>query len=415
MLIRHIYHTTQCALLLCLLALASCGGTHSDKDGHDHAEEAAHTDEDSHGHEASSGDGDIILTEAQRKAAGITLGTIEQRNLTEGVQVNGLLQVKPQDQADVAPLTGGIVRKILVTEGQQVAAGQVVAYLENTEIISLQQAYLTAVRDLKAARTELNRQQALAAHQAGVEKNLQQARTTHTVAQLTVKSLAQQLQQLGLAPAQVKAGKLSTRLPLRTPMAGTVSSITGIPGSYCDMQTPVLSLVNDRGIYAELQVYEKDLDRIRPGSEVDLSLTNRGHAALKGTLAHLSPAPDPQTKAYSALVTLDRSATTRQKLMPGMYVTALIHTSSDNHDAVSNGGIADIGGEAFIFVLKKQHKERDGSLTYHFRKVRVMSGRSLMGFTQITPAEALGPEAKVVTKGAFYLASMIGEHADHVH
>lgn len=415
MLIRHLYHTTPCVLLLCVLALTACGGTHSDHDGHDHAEEAAQAEGDGHDHEAPAGDDDIVLTEAQRRAAGITIGAIEQRNLTDGVQVSGLLQVKPQDQADVAPLTGGMVKQILVTEGQQVAAGQVVAYLENTEIISLQQAYLTAVRDLKAARTELERQQALAARQAGVEKNLQQARTTHTVAQLSVKSLAQQLQQLGVMPAQVKAGKLSTRLPLRTQMAGTVSRITAIPGSYCDMQTPVLSLVNDRGIYAELQVYEKDLGAVHTGSKVDLSLTNRGYAALQGTVKHLSPTPDPQTKAYRVLVTLDRPAAAHLKLMPGMYVTALIHTSSESHDAVSNGGIADIGGEAYIFVLKEQHKERDGSPSYHFRKVRVVSGRSLMGFTQITPAEKLNPGTKVVTKGAFYLASMIGEHADHVH
>ena len=48
--------------------------------------------------------------------------------------------------------------------------GQVVAYIENTQIVELQRQYLTAVNELSAAKTEPARQQALMKQDAGVLK-----------------------------------------------------------------------------------------------------------------------------------------------------------------------------------------------------------------------------------------------------
>ena len=82
------------------------------------------------------GNATIELTQEQIKTVGITLGKVESRSLNNVIRANGELQLNPQDMADVTSLVGGVVRKIYVTEGQQVKAGQVVAHIENTEIVA---------------------------------------------------------------------------------------------------------------------------------------------------------------------------------------------------------------------------------------------------------------------------------------
>ena len=84
--------------------------------------------------------------------------------------------------ADVTSLVGGVVRKIYVTEGQQVKAGQVVAHIENTEIVGLQKDYLIAVKETSVTHQELLRQKTLASQKAGVEKTLQQASAAYEMA-----------------------------------------------------------------------------------------------------------------------------------------------------------------------------------------------------------------------------------------
>ncbi len=121
------------------------------------------------------GNENIELTQEQIKTVGIKLGKVENRPLNNVVRANGELQLNPQDMADVTSLVGGIVRKIYVTEGQQVKAGQVVAHIENTEIVGLQKDYLIAVKETYVTHQELLRQKTLASQKAGVEKTLQQA------------------------------------------------------------------------------------------------------------------------------------------------------------------------------------------------------------------------------------------------
>ena len=82
---------------------------------------------------------------------------MEKKELGSVIRVNGELKLNPQDKADVTSLIGGIVRKISVIEGQQVKAGQTVAYIENTEIVEMQKNYLVAAKEKETAQLEQQR------------------------------------------------------------------------------------------------------------------------------------------------------------------------------------------------------------------------------------------------------------------
>ena len=68
------------------------------------------------------------------------------------LHVNGSLVLRAQDMGNVSSLMGGIVKNVYVKEGQMVSRGQVVATIENTDVVTLQREYYTAYKESEMAR-----------------------------------------------------------------------------------------------------------------------------------------------------------------------------------------------------------------------------------------------------------------------
>ena len=94
----------------------------------------------------------ILLNEKQIKAVDLKWGNVETRELDATIQVNGALVLRAQNIGMVTSLMGGVVKNIYVKEGQQVAKGQIVAAIENTDVLSLQREYFTTYQECESAR-----------------------------------------------------------------------------------------------------------------------------------------------------------------------------------------------------------------------------------------------------------------------
>ncbi|GHV21492.1 hemolysin D [Clostridia bacterium] len=375
---------------LCLLGFISCGKN-----------QKAESNEEAAEHEHAEA---IALTDKQMQAVDIRIGAIEQRDLNSLVRANGEMVLDPQKKADVNSLVGGIIKQILVTEGKNVGKGQVVAYLENTGIVELQKDYLTAKKEALMSGQEYNRQKELLTQGAGIEKTFQQATANYEIAQARLTGLEKQLQQLSLSPEQVSEGNIVTQIPIKAPIAGTVNKINISLGSYIDIQTPILSISDNYLIHCDLKVFEKDIHFIRTGQEVDIQLTNQPGISLKGTIYEFNKFFEPDTKAILVHATVQNK--NDLKLIPGMYVTALINTGKQKTPAVPNDAIVSMEGKKYLFLLEDEEITENGK-SFRFKPVEVITGISELGFTQITPMEELRDDARIVTSNAFYIASML--------
>ncbi|RZM21465.1 MAG: biotin/lipoyl-binding protein, partial [Pedobacter sp.] len=120
----------------------------------------------------------LELTSEQMETVGITIGNIEQKNLDAVVKANGQLAVPPQNKADVSILSGGIITRINVLEGQQVRKGQVLATINNQDLIKIQQDYLASRNSFVYVEAEYERQKQLQAADAGTGKSFQSSQAT---------------------------------------------------------------------------------------------------------------------------------------------------------------------------------------------------------------------------------------------
>lgn len=376
-------------------------------DTHEHAEETEQHDEDTYGEGEEFQN--IPLTQQQVNAVDIKMGVAEMRQLDATLNVNGTLVLRPQNIADVSALMGGVVKNIMVKDGQHVNRGQVVATVENTDVVSLQREYYSAYKESQMARMELDRQQTLSLNGAGVKKNMQQAQKEYQISHANMTGIARQLTQMGISPVAVAKGRFTTVFPLRAPISGTVSQITASLGSYADMQTPLMKIRDNAGVECDLNVFEKDINKVKTGDKVLLALTNQPGVTVTGRVYGMNQYFNDGTKSVAVHVKLDN--TRGMKLFDGMYVSGQIATGRHECNTLPSKAIVNNDGKNYIFALNK--KPQGGK--YEFSRHEVTTGVSQNGYTEVLLCEHIKKDQKIVTDNAFYLASMTSEHGEHNH
>ena len=349
----------------------------------------------------------IPLSEKQVKAGDLKMGEAQEREMDAMLHVNGSLVLRAQDMGNVSSLMGGIVKNVYVKEGQMVSRGQVVATIENTDVVTLQREYYTAYKESEMARLELDRQKTLASAGAGIKKTLQMSEKNYKVAQANLLGTGRQLQQMGISTKEVAKGKFTTVFPLRAPISGTVSDMQASLGSYADMQTPLMKIRNNHAVECDLNVFEKDIAKVKVGDQVLVSLTNQPGVNVSGRVYGMNQYLNKGTKSVAVHVKLD--AKRGAKLFEGMYVSGQIATGRQLCMTLPNKAIVSADGKQYVFALNQQHSKGG---TYSFSRHEVTTGVSNNGYTEVALCKHLKKGQKIVTDNAFYLASLTGDHGE---
>lgn len=349
----------------------------------------------------------IPLSEKQVKAVDLKMGEAQEREMDAMLHVNGSLVLRAQDMGNVSSLMGGIVKNVYVKEGQMVSRGQVVATIENTDVVTLQREYYTAYKESEMARLELDRQKTLASAGAGIKKTLQMSEKNYKVAQANLLGTGRQLQQMGISTKEVAKGKFTTVFPLRAPISGTVSDMQASLGSYADMQTPLMKIRNNHAVECDLNVFEKDIAKVKVGDQVLVSLTNQPGVNVSGRVYGMNQYLNKGTKSVSVHVKLD--AKRGAKLFEGMYVSGQIATGRQLCMTLPDKAIVSADGKQYVFALNQQHSKGG---TYSFSRHEVTTGVSNNGYTEVALCKHLKKGQKIVTDNAFYLASLTGDHGE---
>lgn len=358
----------------------------------------------------------IPLTAKQVSTVDLKMGEAVEREMDATIEAKGSLVLRAQAMGDVASLMGGIVKSIFVKEGQLVHKGQVVATVENTDVVSLQREYYSAAKECELAKADLERQLLLSKQGAGVKRTLQQTRKDYQVAHANLLGIGRQLAQMGISTSAVAKGKFTTAFPLRAPISGVVSQLTASLGSYADMQTPLMKIRNTQAVECDLNVFEKDLAKVKVGNRVTFSLTNQPGVKLSGTVYGMNQYFNDGSKSVAVHIKMDdaslkTSRINHIKLFDGMYVSGQIATGSQRCLALPSEAIVSTDGKQYVFALNGEPKKGE----YSFSRHEVSTGVTDGGFTEVKLCDHLKAGKKIVTDNAFYLASLTGEHGEHAH
>ncbi|SDQ34730.1 RND family efflux transporter, MFP subunit [Chryseobacterium soldanellicola] len=398
-------------IILLSLILLSCGKPEKIEESKEKTEE--HSE-----HENSDF---AELTQEQMNTVGITVGQIEMKELTSIVKANGALSVPNNNKASATSLYGGVIKTLNVQVGDYVKKGQVIATIANPEFIQLQEDYLTTGSRITFAEQEYRRQKELFDNDAGAKKNLQNADAELKTLRTKRASLQRQIQMMGISPGNVSNKNLRSGLAVTAPISGTISNILLQIGSYIDVSSPVAEIVDNSSLHLDLQVFEKDLPLIKVGQKIHFTLTNSPVTEYDAEVYSIGTAFENQSKTIPIHCKVKGN---KDGLIDGMNATAVVSLNNQLMPAVPNTAITSSDGKDYIFLANakkaEEHKdektqEKHNEKTINFEKVEVIKGTSEMGYTAITPVKSIPENAKIATKGAFFINAKLTNSGEHEH
>ena len=384
------------------------------------------------------------LSAAQIKAVGIVFGGIEEKELTATIKANGLLSVPNNNKANATALYGGVVKTLNVQLGDNVRKGQVIATITNPQFVQLQEEYVSLASKITLAEQEMARQQELNEGNAGARKNLQAATADFNSLRARKASLQQQIQLMGINPNSVNLSNMRTSLAVTSPINGTVSNVFAKIGSYVDVSSPVIEIVDNSLLHLDLQVFEKDLPLVKVGQIINFQLTNNPDKTYTAKVFTIGSSFENDSKTIAVHSTVVGS---KVGLIDGMNITGMIGINNVRTPAVPNDAIVEADGKYYIFVEtdKKPEEYEEGhddhghahdegeakhahsnekeagqhgeeqAKNINFEKIEIQKGVSALGYTAITPVTEIPAGTKIVVKGAFFINAKMSNTGGHEH
>jgi membrane fusion protein, heavy metal efflux system len=350
----------------------------------------------------------VEMNDAQYKSAGIELGAVEQKVLSTGLRVNGVVTVRPQDLVSVSAIMGGYIKSIGLVQGSPVSKGQLIAVLENPEFIELQQKFLEGKSRLEYAETEYKRQKDLFKENVNSAKTYQLAVSEYKSIQSTVFALEQKLKLIGIDAKKLEVEKISSSISVVSPIDGYVKLVNVNIGKYVNPTDVIVEIVNNQNLTLELTVFEKDFDKVAIGQKISFILPDKSGNKQSAVIYQVGKSlnDDKTIKVYATVEYKNKS------LLPGMYVNAVIDTQNDSTTALPEDAVLSFEDKNYIFIFSEKKKEGDKYVSL-FRMIEVKKGITDDGFTEVTlPKDFDLRQSRIVIRGSYNLLSALKNSGD---
>lgn len=344
--------------------------------------------------EAPKGPPRVSLTAAAVSSAGIRVETVGLKAIDETLSLSGTLSYDENKVSRVAPRVGGHVVRILADFGEPVRAGQPLAEIDSPELGEALALWRKARSVYSVRQQDVERAKKLHSGKAISQGEFLSREGEFRIAKAEFDSADSRLHLLGLSHADFAAltsrDEVSSRFPLRSPIAGRVVDRQINPGEVVETGKILFTVGDIENLWLLAQLYEKDLSRVHAGQDVEVSTDAFPNEDFKGTIDYVGDQVDTGTRTVRVRSVIRNPV---RKLKPGMFVEARISVASQEPViAVSQGAIQDIDKTPTVFVEISPN-------VFELRPVEI--GRS--GNTAIEVKKGLRSGERVVSEGSLTL------------
>lgn len=347
----------------------------------------------------------IRVTPAQFKNANMAMGNLEEKSFSKVIRSSGVLDVPPQNKAEISAFMGGFIKDLPHRIGSKVKKGERLVTLENPEFISLQQQYLELGEQMAYLKSEYERQQIMLDEKITSQKSFLKAESDYKSNMARYNSLKKNLEMLHINPNSVQAGTITSQVNIYSPIDGYVTNIYGVRGSYVSSADKILELVNTDEILLNLKVFEKDLFAIKPDQEVIFRIPEISNEAFKAKI-QLIGASISENRMIPVQAVIEGVAD--HNFTAGMFVEADIIASEEKLQALPENAVTDFEGKDYVLIVQN---ESDSQI--ELIPVEVNKGETYNGFTHIKNAMDFSSNVKILTKGAYVL--LVEDTGGHSH
>ncbi len=355
---------------------------------------------------------EVTLSAGARDRLELKSVIVETRTAVESLSTTGEIRSDESRVFHIHSLANGRVVRENAALGQAVKSGQVVAVIQNLEIVKIYSDFIhqshqnqvnTELAETKWELAQKNhaRIKTLFAEQIAPEKELIKAESDLKIEEQTVHGLkehAGHLREEARAMLAAYGVNLPAKLqdtiestsPIVSPRAGVIIKKNVTVGDVVSSAEPLYVVADLSKVWLDLVVYDKQLMSIRPGSTVMFQSDSLPGRTFSGQVFYVKPSTEENSGTFVARVTLENP---RFDLKPGM----LGQVKVQNHSTASlpfvpEEALQKYANETFVFLDKK-----NGT----YKKRNIVLGPRIPGGYLADSGLAAGE--RIVTAGSFAL------------
>jgi RND family efflux transporter MFP subunit len=277
--------------------------------------------------------------------------------------------VKSEQVSNVASRIMGVVTAVYVREGDRVKAGQLLATIDNRELLQKVKGAAMAMETAKSNKamteTTWRRYQQLYSEKAVSQQEMDQVETQKKMADSEYERAKAAYEETGIYEAYAK---------IKAPVTGIITSKKIDGGSMAVPGQPLLTIESDTALYVEAFADETLTRGLSKGMTVDVAIeaTNR---QLRGSIRDIVPAVDPQSRTFLIKIALPAAG-----LKSGLYARIRVPVGKKEVLLVPEGSVVSKGQLSGVYVVAPS-----GVMTYRLvktgriypdRRIEILSGLS---------------------------------------
>jgi cobalt-zinc-cadmium efflux system membrane fusion protein len=317
--------------------------------------------------------GAATLESAQSHA--IEAEIVAPQAIAGAIAATGKILVMEDRMANIGPVHEGRIVNLYAGQGSVVRKGQKLADLESADIDQAEADYLkaladyenagrTSVAEVKFAQATYDRTRMLYEKTITAGKNLQQAEHDLELAKATAASSVagarvalsnarRHLLILGLKDSAIDAlgskSNLASVFSLTSPISGIVVERNATIGATVGSDANLFKIIDVSSVWIDANVFEKDLERVRRGQEVRVTVPAFPGSSFAGRVILVSSVVDPESRSVKVRTEVPNPD---GRLKPDMFANVEIIT--DMHRtaiSIPQSALLDDAGKKVVFVM----------------------------------------------------------------
>ncbi|MEM1239772.1 MAG: efflux RND transporter periplasmic adaptor subunit [Cyanobacteria bacterium P01_H01_bin.26] len=350
-------------------------------------------------------------------AASVTVQPVQTATIQQSLKATGTVQAF--DLLQVSPQVSGLqIRQVLVREGDQVTAGQVLAVLDDSV---LQTQLAQAQANYAQAQAEVRQQQAAQAQAkataAEAQENFERYQTLYDQGGISSEQLNGRRTEaitareaVGVSTAEIQSAqatvnsraaeieRLETQLEqtvVTAPASGQIAERQATVGDTTSTGTGLFTLIQDGLLELVVDLPQRQLSVVQVGTPVTVTSSSNDRIQMAGSVRSIDPQVNQQTRQAAVNVSLPANA----ELRTGMFLQAEFMTGQRTGMVLPATAILPQSDDSFkVFVVSEASTAELVTVTVGARlpatgnqpeRLEIVSG--------------LTEDAEVISEGASYL------------
>jgi multidrug efflux pump subunit AcrA (membrane-fusion protein) len=285
-----------------------------------------------------SGLAPVVLGAEAMKRMGYVSSPVERTRLERAIRLPARIVADPTRVRPIISRVDGFITSLHVwSAGQRVSRGQPLMGIYSLGILSIQQQYLNSSPAYGGKRFNPPATRNPSGPVEGATEGVDRSKL--------------RLKDWDFSDEQIerieRTGAAEDTLEMAAPVSGFITSYTVVLGQKVSPGDPLLTITDLSKVWAEVDVYEREVPLLREGLPVTLALPSLPGRTFEGRVRTFQRSLDPQVRTSRVIVELPNPDSA---LVPGMIASAAISFDGGERLSIPSSAVIRTGDRTYVFA-----------------------------------------------------------------